>query len=109
MLSLTSAKSGALVGVLISVTTIPAAANIGVAAALGDWGEWRGAMQQLALNLAAIFLAGIGTLFVQRRLYMRRRRAHLHDEAREAAGLPLGRSRRDGSATYEAAGPNEPR
>ncbi len=34
VLSLTSAKSGALIGVLISVTTIPAAANIGVAAAL---------------------------------------------------------------------------
>ena len=30
MLSLTTAKSGALIGVLISVTTIPAAANIGV-------------------------------------------------------------------------------
>ena len=44
MLSLTSAKSGALIGVLISVTTIPAAANIGVAAAFGDWPEWRGAM-----------------------------------------------------------------
>ena len=29
MLSLTTAKSGALIGVLISVTTIPAAANIG--------------------------------------------------------------------------------
>ncbi len=47
MLSLTSAKSGALIGVLISVTTIPAAANIGVAVALGDWSEWRGAMAQL--------------------------------------------------------------
>ena len=35
VLSLTSAKSGALIGVLVSVTTIPAAANIGVAAALG--------------------------------------------------------------------------
>ncbi len=34
VLSLTSAKSGALIGVLVSVTTIPAAANIGVAAAL---------------------------------------------------------------------------
>ena len=38
----TSAKSGALIGVLISVTTIPAAANIGVAAALGNWADWRG-------------------------------------------------------------------
>ena len=51
VLSLTNAKSGALVGVLISVTTIPAAANIGVAAAYTDGEEWIGAMEQLALNL----------------------------------------------------------
>ncbi len=102
VLSLTSAKSGALIGVLISVTTIPAAANVGVAAALADWHEWVGAMEQLSLNLAMILLAGIGTLYIQRRLYLRRRVAHLHDEAREAAGLPLGRSRRVGSATYKS-------
>jgi uncharacterized hydrophobic protein (TIGR00271 family) len=102
MLSLTSAKSGALIGVLVSVTTIPAAANIGVAAAFGEWSEWRGAMLQLSVNLCAIVLAGVGTLFVQRQLYMRRRRDHLQDNAREKAGLPLGRSRRVGSATYEA-------
>jgi len=96
VLSLTSAKSGALIGVLISVTTIPAAANIGVAAAFGDWSEWVGAMAQLSLNLSAILLAGIGTLFIQRKLYQRRRRDHLRDAgAREAAGLPVGRSRRD--------------
>jgi uncharacterized hydrophobic protein (TIGR00271 family) len=95
MLSLTSAKSGALIGVLISVTTIPAAANIGVAAAFGDWPEWGGAMGQLSLNLGAIFLAGIGTLYLQRLLYRRRRLEHLrHAEARDAAGLPMGRSRR---------------
>jgi uncharacterized hydrophobic protein (TIGR00271 family) len=98
VLSLTSAKSGALIGVLISVTTIPAAANIGVAAALGDWHEWLGAMEQLSLNLGTIVLAGIGTLFVQRRIYVRRRRDHLHHEARELAGLPLGRSRREAGA-----------
>jgi len=88
MLSLTSAKSGALVGVLISVTTIPAAANIGIAVAVGDWSEWRGAMAQLAVNLTAIVLAGVTTLFIQRRLYERRRRRHLSDGAREVAGLP---------------------
>jgi uncharacterized hydrophobic protein (TIGR00271 family) len=104
VLSLTSTKSGALIGVLISVTTIPSAANVGVAAALGYWHEWVGAMEQLSLNLAAIILAGVSTLFLQRRLYLRRRRAHLHDEAREAAGLPLGRSRRVGSATYKSPG-----
>jgi uncharacterized hydrophobic protein (TIGR00271 family) len=101
VLSLTSAKSGALIGVLISVTTIPAAANIGVAAALGDWHEWLGAMGQLSLNMSAILLAGVGTLFIQRRMYLRRRIAHLQDDARTAGGLPLGRSRRAGSATYK--------
>ncbi|MGE0066192.1 MAG: DUF389 domain-containing protein [Solirubrobacterales bacterium] len=76
VLSLTSTKSGALVGVLISVTTIPAAANIGVAAAFTDWSDWRGAMAQLALNLSAIVLAGVATLWLQRQLYERRRRRH---------------------------------
>jgi len=94
VLSLTSSKSGALIGVLISVTTIPAAANIGVAAAYTHDDEWLGAMAQLGLNLGAIFLAGISTLFIQRRLYLRRRREHLNVEAREAAGLPVGHSRR---------------
>ncbi len=88
VLSLTSAKSGALVGVLISVTTIPAAANIGVAAALGNWDDWRGAMAQLSLNLLAIVLAGVATLYVERRLFERRRRRHLDDGTRAVAGLP---------------------
>jgi uncharacterized hydrophobic protein (TIGR00271 family) len=93
VLSLTSAKSGALVGVLISVTTIPAAANMSVALAYADWDELRGAAAQLGVNFAGIALAGVGTLYVQRRLYLRRRREHLLDPAREAAGLPVGRSR----------------
>jgi uncharacterized hydrophobic protein (TIGR00271 family) len=88
VLSLTSTKSGALIGVLISVTTIPAAANIGVAAATSNWSDWRGAMAQLALNLSAILLAGVGTLYVERLLYQRRRRRHRTDGARAAAGLP---------------------
>jgi uncharacterized hydrophobic protein (TIGR00271 family) len=104
VLSLTSTKSGALIGVLISITTIPAAANVGVAAAMGDGEEWLGAMGQLSLNLTAITLAGILTLFIQRRLYVRRRRRHLHEaEEREAAGLPMGRSRR-----AKPANPKEP-
>ena len=97
VLSLTSAKSGALIGVLISVTTIPAAANIGLAAAYGDGAEWRGAMAQLSVNLTMIVLAGVGTLFVQRLLYRRRRIKHLSDPAREKAGLPLGKSARSDS------------
>lgn len=71
-LSLTTIKSGALIGVLVSVTTIPAAANIAVASAYGDWGEWRGAQLQLVVNLAAIVVAGVATLLVQRWAYQRR-------------------------------------
>ena len=106
VLSLTSTKSGALIGVLISVTTIPAAANVGVSAAYQDWGEWRGAIAQLAVNLGAILLAGVTTLYLQRRLYRRRRLRHLSDESREAAGLPLGRSRRAGVGAGGTAPPS---
>jgi uncharacterized hydrophobic protein (TIGR00271 family) len=74
MLSLSTSKSGALIGVLISVTTIPAAANVGVTAAYGDWENFRGSLGQLAINMAAILLAGMVTLTVQRMLYVRRRR-----------------------------------
>jgi uncharacterized hydrophobic protein (TIGR00271 family) len=94
VLSLTSAKSGALVGVLISVTTIPAASNVGVAAAYGQWGDAKGAAIQLAVNLTGIVAAGVITLFVQRRYYVARRRKHLMDPVRTGAGLPLGRSLR---------------
>jgi uncharacterized hydrophobic protein (TIGR00271 family) len=72
MLSLSTAKSGALIGVLISVTTIPAAANIGVAAAYQDGDGWAGSVAQLALNLASILVAGTLVLAVQRMLYARR-------------------------------------
>lgn len=95
VLSLTSAKSGALIGVLVSVTTIPAAANIGVAAAYAEWHEFGGAVLQLSVNLTGIVLAGTGVLYLQRTAYVRRRREHLTDSAREAAGLPIGRRRRD--------------
>jgi uncharacterized hydrophobic protein (TIGR00271 family) len=88
MLSLSTAKSGALIGVLISVTTIPAAANIGVAAAYQDWSSWRGSMAQLAINLGSIVIAGSVVLYLQRLLYIRRKARHLSDPERRAAGLP---------------------
>jgi uncharacterized hydrophobic protein (TIGR00271 family) len=87
-LSLTAAKSGALVGVLISVTTIPAAAAIGVACAFGDWSSWRGAMAQLAINLGAILIAGVMTLLLQRLVFQRREQRHRGDSSRALAGLP---------------------
>lgn len=62
VVSLTSAKSSALVGVAVSVTTVPAAADVGVAAAAGDWSQAGGALLQLGINVTALLVAGIATL-----------------------------------------------
>ncbi|KES08145.1 membrane protein [Streptomyces toyocaensis] len=70
-LSLTSAKSGALVGVAISVTTVPAAANAAVALSYGDTVQTWGSSQQLLLNLLGITLAGTLTLLTQKALWSR--------------------------------------
>ncbi|MEU6535005.1 DUF389 domain-containing protein [Streptomyces sp. NPDC047000] len=72
-LSLTSAKSGALVGVAISVTTVPAAANAAVALAYGDTGQTWGSTAQLLLNLLGIVLAGTLTLLAQKWFWGRQR------------------------------------
>ena len=66
ILSLTSAKAGTLVGVLISVTTVPAAANAAVALAYGVRDEAAGSALQLIINVAAIVVGGVLTLLVQR-------------------------------------------
>jgi uncharacterized hydrophobic protein (TIGR00271 family) len=81
VLSLTTAKSGALAGVLISVTTIPAAANVAVAAAYEDWSACGGSIAQLAVNLVALCIAGIGTLLVQRAIFRRRRADYVRGRA----------------------------
>ncbi|MFF7732602.1 MULTISPECIES: DUF389 domain-containing protein [unclassified Streptomyces] len=72
-LSLTSAKSGALVGVAISVTTVPAAANAAVALSYGDTSQTWGSTQQLLLNLLGIIVAGTATLLIQKWLWSRQR------------------------------------
>ncbi|HEY9375588.1 MAG TPA: DUF389 domain-containing protein [Jiangellaceae bacterium] len=71
ILSLTAAKSGALIGVLISVTTVPAAGNAAVALALGEPGMALGSALQLAINLCALVIAGTATLLVERRVRRR--------------------------------------
>ncbi len=72
VLALVGAKSTVLVGVLISVTTIPAAANVGVAAVYGDWESVQGAATQLVINVLAIVLSGISVLWVIKRDRLRR-------------------------------------
>ena len=62
----TRASSG--VGVAISVTTIPAAAYLGVAAGLGEAGKALGALAVLATNVAMIVAGAAVTLGFQRLL-----------------------------------------
>ena len=81
-LSLTSAKSGALVGVAISVTTVPAAANAAVALIYGDAKQTWLSTGQLLLNLLGIILAGTFTLLAQKWLWARQR-----ERSAEAGGV----------------------
>ena len=71
VLSLTSARVGGLSGVFISVTTIPAAGNVGLGIALGAWDEVRGSLLQLVVNLTGMALAGWLTLTVQEAVWAR--------------------------------------
>jgi uncharacterized hydrophobic protein (TIGR00271 family) len=66
MLSLVSAKSAALVGVFISVTTVPAAGFAVVAATIGDWDVAAKSAAQLLVNLTGIVLAGVLVLWARR-------------------------------------------
>ncbi|MDX6364727.1 DUF389 domain-containing protein [Streptomyces sp. NPDC058274] len=70
-LSLTSAKSGALIGVAISVTTVPAAANAAVAFSYTDFSQTWGSTWQLLANLGGIVLAGTLTLLTQKWFWAR--------------------------------------
>ncbi|MFJ6838193.1 DUF389 domain-containing protein [Streptomyces sp. NPDC091209] len=83
-LSLTSAKSGALIGVAISVTTVPAAANAAVALSYTEYSQTWGSTKQLLFNLLGIVVAGTLTLLAQKWFWamQRRRRAVLPDPAR---------------------------
>ncbi|MEV8437562.1 DUF389 domain-containing protein [Actinosynnema sp. NPDC051121] len=67
MLSMTSAKSAALVGVFISVTTVPAAGYAAVAAVLAEWDICLHSIAQLAVNLVGIVAAAALVLALRNR------------------------------------------
>jgi uncharacterized hydrophobic protein (TIGR00271 family) len=71
VVSLVEARAGALIGVFISVTTIPAAADIGVSTAFQDWDEARGSTIQLLLNVVILIVVGAVGLKMQRRWWQR--------------------------------------
>jgi hypothetical protein len=73
-------RASAAVGVAVSVTTIPAAAYLGVAWGIGELDTAFGALGVLGMNVLMMVVGASGTLTVQRALNRRaarRRRARL--------------------------------
>ncbi|MEU3226445.1 DUF389 domain-containing protein [Streptomyces sp. NPDC006976] len=71
IMSLTQARTSALLGVFISVTTIPAAADIGVSGAFSNWSEARGSLIQLLVNVVLLILVGVVMIRFQRAVWRR--------------------------------------
>lgn len=66
MLSVISRRSAALIGVFISVTTVPAAGFVAVALVLGEYQKAAGSALQLLLNLVGIVVAALAVLVFYR-------------------------------------------
>jgi uncharacterized hydrophobic protein (TIGR00271 family) len=66
VVSMTEARAGSLIGVFISVTTIPAAADIGLALAFQTYQAAGGAALQLLLNVVLLIVVGAATMHGQR-------------------------------------------
>ena len=81
VISLTEARSSTLIGVFISVTTIPAASDIGVSVAFGTDREAWGSFLQLLLNISVLTAVAAVGIPVQRAIWLRAAR-------RAAAALP---------------------
>lgn len=66
MLSIIGRRSAALIGVFISVTTVPAAGYVAVALVLGEYQKAAGSALQLLLNLVGIVVAALAVLLFYR-------------------------------------------
>jgi len=66
VVSLTESRANALIGVFISVTTIPAASDMGLSIAYRSWTEARGSTFQLLLNVVLLIAVGAVGLRLQR-------------------------------------------
>lgn len=71
VLSLTTSKSGPLVGVFISVTTVPAVGTIALCIGAGVWSEVNDAALQLGVNILGMLISGTLALLVQRMVWSR--------------------------------------
>lgn len=87
-LAMTASKSAALVGVFISVTTVPAAGGLALGLALGIGSEITGSVAQLGINVLGMLLAGTATLLLQRVLLTDAQRTRI--QARLEAARAIG-------------------
>jgi uncharacterized hydrophobic protein (TIGR00271 family) len=71
VVSLTESRANALIGVFISVTTIPAAASIGLSIAFANWRDAEGSVAQLLLNVVLLVAVGAAGLSAQRAIWRR--------------------------------------
>jgi uncharacterized hydrophobic protein (TIGR00271 family) len=69
VVSLTESRANALIGVFISVTTIPAASDMGLSVAYRSWTEARGSTFQLLLNVVVLIAVGALGLRLQRAVW----------------------------------------
>jgi uncharacterized hydrophobic protein (TIGR00271 family) len=69
VLSQTAGRSNALVGVFISVTTVPAAGDLALSIAVWAPQQIGGSAAQLGINLVGMTCAGVATLILQRFLW----------------------------------------
>jgi len=65
VLAITSSRSTGIIGVFISVTTIPASGSIAVAAVFGLWSQVAGSAWQLVINIGGMAIAGWLTLLIR--------------------------------------------
>ena len=71
VVSLTESRANALIGVFISITTLPAAASIGLSVAFSSWHDAVGSLYQLLLNVVILIAVGAAGLSAQRGLWHR--------------------------------------
>ncbi|WP_104086696.1 DUF389 domain-containing protein [Arthrobacter sp. GMC3] len=78
MLSLIGRRSAALVGVFISVTTVPAAGYIAIAIVLDQADRAAGSLAQLVLNISGIIVSAVVVLLIYRLVRYIRPAPHRH-------------------------------
>jgi uncharacterized hydrophobic protein (TIGR00271 family) len=72
VVSFTEARASALIGVFISVTTIPAAADLGLSIAYTSWTQAVGSVAQLLLNVLVLIVVGAAVMRLQRVIWRSR-------------------------------------